>query len=357
MDRLPQDPGRWSPALEPPASITVPSLVAAHVLDAELAALLWITVEANLPLIVAGVDRPAFARAVLDAFLDLLPPLTGRVELQGDRETFDWLADAAALGWEPEGGERAGSEPAGSDTAAAGAAAGGAGRSRGLALPPRRPAPPETTFLVAGDLGAETAAGISGTRARVLIRALQRGYGLAATVHAASLEQVFAVLGAPPASVGADELRRLGVVLVLGRASGAPGAEEGRGHPTALDAPVGSAPAGSGTDTGVPDSAAHRVVACHYVRPLERDVAGHLQRRPPAILATWDRQRDVLEHYEWGITAELAMRVGLSRDEFEHEHVARSRLVAGLVASGRTSPGALHALLSRRSRPRSGGDA
>ena len=334
MDRLPQDPGRWSPAREPSASITVPSLVAARVLDPELAALLWITEEANLPLVVAGTHSPAFARAVLDAFLDLLPPLTGRVELQGDRETFDWLADPDSLGWEPEG-----TAPADSGTAAA-----GPGPRPRLALPPRRSAPPETTCLVAGEIGADAPAAISGTRTRVLIRALQRGYGLAATMEAASLEQVLTILGSPPASVSADELRRLGVVLVLGRTGAAP-----------ADAPGTGAPSGGGPEAVHP--AGFRVVACHYVRPLERDVAGHLQRRPPAILATWDRERDVLEHYEWGITAELAMRVGLSRDEFEHEHVARSRLVAGLVASGRTSPEALHVLLAQRPRPRTGGEA
>ena len=334
MDRLPQGPGRWSPAREPSASITVPSLVAARVLDPELAALLWITVEANLPLVVAGTDSPAFARAVLDAFLDLLPAVTGRVELQGERETFDWLADAEALGWEPEGTGHAGS----------GMAAGGPGPVPRLALPPRRAAPPETTCLVAGEIGADAAAAISGTRLRVLIRALQRGYGLAATMRAASLEQVFTILSSPPTSVSADELRRLGVVLVLGRASAAPAVEPGTGVT-------------SGGDPAAVDPTGFRVVACHYVRPLERDVAGHLQRRPPAILATWDRERDVLEHYEWGITAELAMRVGLSRDEFEHEHVARSRLVAGLVATGRTSPDALRVLLAQRPKPRTGGEA
>ncbi len=335
MDRLPQGPGRWSPAREPSASITVPSLVAARVLDPELAALLWITIEANLPLVVADTHVPTFACAVLDAFLDLLPPPTGRVELQGDRETFDWLADAEALGWEPEGTGHTGS----------GMAAGGPGPR--LALPPRRPAPPETTCLVAGEIGADAPAAISGTRTRVLIRSLQRGYGLAATIRAASLEQVFTILSSPPASVSADELRRLGVVVVLGRASVS----------RAAHATDGEAPGGSGRETGTLDPAGFRVVACHYVRPLERDVAGHLQRRPPAVLATWDRERDVLEHYEWGITAELAMRVGLSRDEFEHEHVARSRLVAGLVASGRTSPEALHVLLAQRPRPRTGGEA
>ena len=31
-----------------------------------------------------------------------------------------------------------------------------------------------------------------------------------------------------------------------------------------------------------------RVAVAHYVRPVERDAAGHLQRRPPAMLAAWN---------------------------------------------------------------------
>ncbi len=305
MDRPPQDAGRWPPEREPSPAVTVPGLVAQHVLDAELAALLWIMVEGNVPLVAVAAEPDDAPRTLLEAFLDLLPPVAQRLDLRGAGETFDWLGDAAALGWEVP-------EPA-------------------LALPAARPAPPETTYLVAGEPAADDPGALSGIAVRTLVRALQRGYGLAATIRADSLQQVLVRLGAPPASLEPDELRRLGIVLVMRRL--APG-------------PAGEA-----------DLAGWRVMACHYVRPLERDVAGHLQRRPPAILATLDPARDALEHFEWGVTAELAMRVGLARDEFEYEHLQRSRLIAALVASGRTSREVLETLRARRSGPRTGGDA
>ena len=356
MNPLAQGPGRWSRARVPPAALTVPGLVASRVLDAELAALLWITVEANVPLIVAAGEDEAPAPGVLGAFLDLLPPTVERVELQGRRETFDWLGDAAALGWTGD-----------DDEPPDGAAGGGPSRGTGIALPPRRMVPPETSYLVAGELGSGPGADIGGSRARLLIRALQRGYGLGATVRADSLEQVLIHLAAPPASVSADELRRLGIVLVLARTDrganvestahrhGAPGAgtSNSLAAPKRVQVPPGST-AGS-TPGPVQPAGEWRAGACHYVRPLELDAAGHLQRRPPAVLATWDPHHDLLEHFEWGVTAELAMRVGLARDEFEKEHAARTRIMAALVAAGRTSSEAIHKLLEQRSQQRTGG--
>jgi hypothetical protein len=356
VNPLAQGPGRWSRARVPPAALTVPGLVASRVFDAELAALLWITVEANVPLVVAAAQDEAPARAVLDAFLDLLPPTVERVELQGPRETFDWLGDAAALGWTGD-----------DDEASIGQADGQTSRGTGIALPPRRMVPPETSYLVAGELGAGPAADIGGSRARLLIRALQRGYGLGATVRADSLEQVLVRLAAPPASVSADELRRIGIVLVLGPADAGATFESTarrdraartRTADTAATPKRGLAVAapGGGSTPGPEQSAGRwRAGACHYVRPLELDAAGHLQRRPPAVLATWDPHRDQLEHFEWGVTAELAMRVGLARDDFEKEHAARTRIIAALVAAGRTSPEAIHRLLEQRAQQRAGG--
>jgi hypothetical protein len=361
VDRSLQDPGRWPAGRAPAAAPTVAALVAARMLDADLAALLWLMVEANVPLIVASADPGSPAGAVLDAFLDLLPPLTARLVLQGEHETFDWLGDAAALGWDGAAEEPSSQRPS----------AGGPPPVARLALPPRRTAPPETTYLVAGEIGAAPPADIYGPRARVLIRALQRGYGLAATIRADSLEQVFARLGAPPASLSPDELRRLGVVVVLQRAAAghAPSTAErpesraqaaaadrdahssGQALPGVVETERGGPTAEAGTaEAGTAGGTAWRVAACHYVRPLERDVAGHVQRRPPAILATWDARRDRLEHFAWGVTTELAMRVGLGRDDFEREHGERTRAIAALVAAGQTSRGAVQTLLARRSR-------
>jgi hypothetical protein len=305
VDTPPQDPAWRAPARRDRDHSRLLRLVAAHTVDPDLAALLWLMVEAHVPLLVAAPEPGPAARATLEAFLDLLPPATARLDLRGERESFDWLADAAALGW-PDDGDRA----------------------RGAA---RRTAPPETTYLVTGVLGPGGSADTRALRARTVVRALQRGYGLGAVVRADSLEGVLGDLAAPPAGLSSDELRRIGIVAVLRRI------DDGIGPDAGASAP--------GTEA---DLAAWRVAACHYVRPLERDAAGHLQRRPPAILATWDSERDAYEHFAWGVTAELAMRAGYSRDEFEREHLARTRLVAGLVACGRASSEARHDLPGRR---------
>ena len=77
-----------------------------------------------------------------------------------------------------------------------------------------------------------------------------------------------------------------------------------------------------------------RVVAAHYVRPTARDEHGHVQRLGPAVLATWDREHDLFEHFAWGITPELALRVGRRPGDFELEVDRRRDYLAGLVEAG-----------------------
>lgn len=117
------------------------------------------------------------------------------------------------------------------------------------------------------------------------------GSGVVPSVEAATLADLFARLGAPPHGLSDDELRALGVVLVL--------SDEGPG--------------------GEP-----RVVAAHLLRRVERDAQGHLQRRPPAVLATWDPETDRFEDFSWGIVPELADRVGMSRTDFERTVAERA---------------------------------
>jgi len=71
--------------------------------------------------------------------------------------------------------------------------------------------------------------------------------------------------------------------------------------------------------------AGDRVAVAHYVRPVERDGAGHLQHRPPGVLSARDSGSGRLDHFYWGITEELATRAGMSRAEFEDDHEARVR--------------------------------
>ena len=162
-------------------------------------------------------------------------------ELAGASETFDWLPQATELGWQGRAADRAG---------------------------PADAVRPDTTVLLVPELSDHLPTYTWGAEARIAIRAASIGYGLAATIHADTLEDVFEALRRPPVRADDDELSRLGVVLVLRRL------DDGR----------------------------RRVVAAHYVRPTARDEHGHVQRLGPAVLATWDADRDRFEHFGWGIT-------------------------------------------------------
>ncbi|CAN5623833.1 hypothetical protein BH23CHL7_BH23CHL7_16810 [soil metagenome] len=119
--------------------------------------------------------------------------------------------------------------------------------------------------------------------------------GLTGTLSADSFEEVVRLAGGSAETGVPDELRDMGIVVVTRALEDRP-----------------------------------RVVAAHYVRPLERDAGGHVQRRGPAVLATWDAERAEWEHFAWGVAAELAERAGLPLAEFEAE---RERRVASLAAA------------------------
>lgn len=122
---------------------------------------------------------------------------------------------------------------------------------------------------------------------------------LPAIVDAGSLEEVRASFAAPPLVASDDELRGLGVVVVI--------------------------------DVVAPGR--RRVKAAHYVRPVERDGHGHLQRRPPAVLATWDPVYDTFDDFAWGVLPELAERVGREPAEFERDLTRRAARLAHSAAT------------------------
>jgi len=270
-----------------PGPRSVVELVAAGTLDSELAALLWILIEARVPLVVAGPSGSG-RTTVLRALLDLLPPTADIRPLAGPAEGFAWLPEADRLGW--QGG--APDEDAPAETSA----------------------DPATTVMLAGDLDGDLGPdglapdGLWGHRARTAIRALSLGYGFATTIEGESLEDVLERLRAPEVGLTGDELSRLGVVLVM--------------RPLAANDPADHA----------------RVAAAHYVRPLSRDAGGHLRRMGPAVLATWDERRDGFEHFGWGILPELADRVGGKPGDLEADQARRAELLDRSVAAGLPNP-------------------
>ena len=281
MDDLSRHRGWWGDHRAPPEPLSITQLIAAGSLDDELAALLWLLVEGRVPVLVVAAAPRAGKTTTLTALMDFLPREVRQVFVRGREEDFAWLPDARSLGWLDA---QADAVAAATGTPADGVVA----------------ADPAKSYLLVSELSPHLPAYTWGLQAKVAVRALQRGYGMAATMHADSLEEVFRELEQPPVGLTEDEIRRLGVVIVL----------------------------------RLIDGSRRRAAAVHYLRPLERDGHGHLQRRPPAVLATWEPAADCFEHFAWGLTPELADRIGTSQARFERAQADRAAFLGSLVRSG-----------------------
>ncbi|MDQ3554422.1 MAG: hypothetical protein M3395_08440 [Chloroflexota bacterium] len=137
-------------------------------------------------------------------------------------------------------------------------------------------------------------AGVWGSVLRARIASLRPGDRFRATAEASSLRELLQLLEGPGIGLTDDEIRTLGLILVL--------------------------------------DAEGRVGAAHLLRPVERDGAGHLQRRPPAVLAARDPHDGTLEHFTWAVTSELADRVDRSQADFEARQADRAGVLDHLAS-------------------------
>jgi hypothetical protein len=258
-------------------------LIADGVLDARLAALLWLLLEARLPVVVAAGPSGTGKTVLLRALLAFLPPSTRVRTIAGAWESWGWLpADVRAE---------------------LGVVAFGATEGSGVDV--SSPLEPGSAFLVVPELSMHLPIYAWNGVARTAIRLATMGYGLGATIHAESLGGVLDELRGPGVGASSDELSALGVVVVL-----------------------------RAVDGTLEPSGRRRVVAAHYVRPVARDAEGHVQRLPPAVLATWAAVDDTFEDFSWGVTAELAARVGRKAGDLDVERDRRAEWLAALVAGG-----------------------
>jgi hypothetical protein len=174
------EPTASAPFAPPDALV---ALVRDGTLDAELAALLSLTVDGGIPLLVAGVDV-AGRGIVRDALLALVSADRTVIRLAGADEDFAWMPQASELGW----------------------------RSTSSAVPAM---PGALMVAELDEAPADARSATWGEAAHLAIRALTAGYSLIATLGERRLEDVLSRLGAPPVAASEDELARLGVVLVL----------------------------------------------------------------------------------------------------------------------------------------------
>ena len=257
--------------------MSIVDLIRLGTLDPVLGALAWRLVEGRVPVLVAARMGGVGKTTLLDALLELLPDEVRTVTLRGESETFDWLPESD----------------------------------------------PRSTVIVAPELSDHLPIYTWGRAAHAAIRAASRGFGLAATIHADSLEEVLDSLGSREVGAGADELSYLGLVLVLRAVRRAPRSPDG--------------------------SPARRVVAAHYLRPVARDAGGHVQRLGPAVLSTWAPATDSFEDFSWGILPELAVRLGVKAGDLEADLAARRDLLRVLAASGSPGPAVRAAVRAYRS--------
>jgi len=286
----------WLRTATAPPRRSIVELIATGVLDAELAALAWILVEARLPVIVGGLARGAGKSTLLEALLDFLPSTARRIDLRGVDEDFAWLPEAEALGWQRPGGAVSGPVPSA----------------------PAIPVTPASAVLVAAELSMHLPIYTWGAAARTLVRAASIGYGVAATIHADRLEDVHEALLDPSVGLTEDELSYLGLIVIV-RPDRGPGGEVRR-----------------------------RVVAAHYARPVGRDEHGHVQRLPPAVIAVRDERTDRLEHFAWGVMPELAIRLGRKAGDIEGDQTERAAILAGLARDGVVDVDSVHAAIAAR---------
>ena len=271
----------WLRAASAPPRRSIVELIRSGVLDAELAALAWLLVEARIPLIVGALARGVGKTTLLEALLDFLPATVRRIDLLGVDEDFAWLPEARQLGWADE-----------------------VAGPLGAADRASPPVSPTSAYLVAAELSEHLPFYTTGSAARTLVRAASIGYGIGATIHADRLEDVHDELRSPAIGLGDDELSYLGLILIARPERGRDG------------------------------QVRRRVVAAHYERPVSRDDHGHIQRLPPAVIAVRDERTGRLDHFAWGVMPELAIRLGRASGEVEHDQAARAAFLTELVHEG-----------------------
>jgi hypothetical protein len=142
---------------------------------------------------------------------------------------------------------------------------------------------------------------------------IRGGVRVGISLGALDLRDALERLSAPPDGLPEDAVRRLGIVLVVGEA------------PT--------------TSVGVITDRS-RVLAAHYLRPTERDSQGHVQRRPPAVLATLRPDGDDFDHFAWGSTPELASLVDRTQAGFEETQASRAHALRHLSGRPPVDPAA-----------------
>ena len=267
LDRpAPREPyGWWGNALSAPEPLSIVQLIDAGGFDARVAGLLWLLLERHASLIVAAAAPGAGKTTTLTALADFLPPATRRLYLRGWSETFAFVGEAD----------------------------------------------PRHSYLLCNEISPHLPVYLWGRNVARLFAVVAAGYGMAATLHADSLEEVVDLLAGYPLGVPRAAIVRVDLVLIL---------------------------------------------AVDYIdrRPRRRLDELWLLRREgvgddldPVRLAWWDARQDALAHYgDPEPPGGLLHRTGLRADTFAAELARRTAFLQDLGAREIRSADAVRAALA-----------
>jgi hypothetical protein len=248
--------GWWGWHWQPPQPLSVIQLIEAQSFDTSLMALLWLLLNRRASIIVGAEPPMAGKTTTLTALTDFLPPPTRKLYMRGLYETFEFTADSAIA--------------------------------------------PRQTYLLANEMSDHLAIYFWGARVGKLFSLLPQGYAFGSTMHAETVEDVLAVLQAPPLSVPDSLLGGLNLVVNLQLV-------EGRGRQ------------------------ARRCIAVHLVQPGSGPGGVDI-----TCLARWDRASDQIEHYHADppVAAALSRWSGLSPTALADEHARRHTYLTNMVDNG-----------------------
>ena len=248
--------GWWGWHWQPPQPLSVVQLIESRSFDVPLMALLW-TLLARRASIIVGAEPPMAGKTTtLTALTDFLPPNTRKLYMRGLYETFEFAQDPSIT--------------------------------------------PQETYLLANEMSDHLAIYFWGARVGKLFSLLPGGYAFGSTMHAETVEDVLAVLQAPPLSVPDRLLGRLNLVVNLQLV-------EGLGR------------------------SARRCIAVHLVQP-----GGGTGGVDITCLARWDRATDRIEHYvnDPPVAAALARWSGIDPAALAADHAQRTAYLTNLMDTG-----------------------
>jgi len=241
--------GWWGGHWEPPQPLSVVELMQAGSIDARLLAIIWLCLEAHGSVLVAAEPPEAGKTTTLTALLEFLPPAATRIYTRGFDDTL------AAL----------------------------------------RQVEPASGWILCNEISPDLPVYTWGPAVTTLFDALDRGYAVATTMHADTLEAIVAVLTGYPLSVPRRRIGYLSLVITL------------RIRYTA-------------------GQVVRRVDAAHILEPSDNGLDGYTQTQ----IARHDEQADRLMHNSGAAVRFLARRTGQDPTDLQAEVERRALYLTDL---------------------------